>query len=471
MIKNKILIATGGTGGHVFPALGLANYLVGKNFNVQLTTDKRGAKYLKENQNLKFTELNSSPLNKGSFSKFLLSIFIIFFSIVRSLLFLLFNRPSIIFGMGGYSSFPICIAASVLNIKFIIYENNLIIGKANKYLLPFAKKMFVSYKELEGVPEKFDNKVIQIGNLIREEIINIKTTNEINRFDSIKILVLGGSQAAKVFAKELPQIFKKIKETSFSLKVYQQCQNEQNDQLSQFYNEAGINYEIFNFTDKIIDYYSKSNLVITRAGASVLGELVNVKIPFIAIPLPTSADNHQHKNAEFYVKKGYGYLLEETNIKNKLYNLIISIFNDKSLLNNILSNQRQYSDKDIFNNLIVQIEKILNEKVNLGQKDIIHFVGIGGIGMSGLAQIMSNMGFRIQGSDQSKNKNTNSCSKSGIRIFIGHSAANVKNATILVKSTAIKKNNVELKYARKNKIPIYSRAEVLADAVSLKKIL
>ena len=80
MIKNKILIATGGTGGHVFPALGLANYLVGKNFNVQLTTDKRGAKYLKEHQNLKFTELNSSPLNKGSFSKFLLSIFIIFFN-------------------------------------------------------------------------------------------------------------------------------------------------------------------------------------------------------------------------------------------------------------------------------------------------------------------------------------------------------------------------------------------------------
>ena len=100
MIKNKILIATGGTGGHVFPALGLANYLVGKNFNVQLTTDKRGAKYLKENQDLKFTELNSSPLNKGSFSKFLLSIFIIFFSIVRSLLFLLFNRPSIIFWNG-----------------------------------------------------------------------------------------------------------------------------------------------------------------------------------------------------------------------------------------------------------------------------------------------------------------------------------------------------------------------------------
>ena len=109
------------------------------------------------------------------------------------------------------------------------------------------------------------------------------------------------------------------------------------------------------------------------------------------------------------------------------------------------------------------------KKINLGQKDIIHFVGIGGIGMSGLAHIMKNMGFRIQGSDQSKNKNTISCSKLGVRIFIGHSSKNIKKATILVKSSAIKNNNIELKYARQNKIPIYSRAEVLADVVSLKK--
>tara|TARA_B100001057_G_scaffold420015_1_gene440145 strand:+ start:55 stop:1452 length:1398 start_codon:yes stop_codon:yes gene_type:complete len=109
------------------------------------------------------------------------------------------------------------------------------------------------------------------------------------------------------------------------------------------------------------------------------------------------------------------------------------------------------------------------KKINLGQKDLIHFVGIGGIGMSGLAQIMKNMGFRVQGSDKSKNKNTMSCSKLGIKTFIGHSSNNIKRATILVKSTAIKNNNVEIKYAKKNKIPIYPRAVVLADAVSLKK--
>jgi len=109
------------------------------------------------------------------------------------------------------------------------------------------------------------------------------------------------------------------------------------------------------------------------------------------------------------------------------------------------------------------------KKINLGQKDLIHFVGIGGIGMSGLAQIMKNMGFRVQGSDQNKNKNTISCSKSGIKIFIGHSSNKIKKANILVKSTAIKNSNVEIKYAKKNKIPIYTRAEVLADVVSLKK--
>ena len=87
-----------------------------------------------------------------------------------------------------------------------------------------------------------------------------------------------------------------------------------------------------------------------------------MKIPFISIPLPTSADNHQYKNAEFYVKKGYGYLLEEKDIKNKLYELINSILSDNSTINNILINQERYSDKDTFRNLFVTLENILNEK-------------------------------------------------------------------------------------------------------------
>jgi len=109
------------------------------------------------------------------------------------------------------------------------------------------------------------------------------------------------------------------------------------------------------------------------------------------------------------------------------------------------------------------------KNIRIGQKEIIHFIGIGGIGMSGLAQVMKTMGFKIQGSDQNRNKSTSNCTKAGIKVFIGHSKVNVKNATIVVKSSAIKDNNIEIKQAKKKKIPIYSRADVLADVVSLKK--
>ena len=109
------------------------------------------------------------------------------------------------------------------------------------------------------------------------------------------------------------------------------------------------------------------------------------------------------------------------------------------------------------------------KNIRIGQKEIIHFIGIGGIGMSGLAQVMKNMGFKIQGRDQNKNKSTSNCIKAGNKVFIGHSTKNIQNATIVVKSSAIKDSNIEIKQTKKRKIPIYSRAEVLATVVSLKK--
>ena len=107
--------------------------------------------------------------------------------------------------------------------------------------------------------------------------------------------------------------------------------------------------------------------------------------------------------------------------------------------------------------------------ISIGNKETIHFIGIGGIGMSGLAQIMKIMGFQVQGSDLNKNKNTETCKKIGIKILIGHSKKNIAKATIIVKSSAIKKNNVEIKESIKKKLPIYERADMLANIVSLKK--
>ena len=108
-------------------------------------------------------------------------------------------------------------------------------------------------------------------------------------------------------------------------------------------------------------------------------------------------------------------------------------------------------------------------KIKLGKQEVIHFIGIGGIGMSGLAQIMKTMGFKVQGSDVNKNKNTDNCKKLGIKILIGHSKKNISKASILVKSSAIKSNNIELVESKKKKIPIYDRIEMLANIIDLKK--
>ena len=108
-------------------------------------------------------------------------------------------------------------------------------------------------------------------------------------------------------------------------------------------------------------------------------------------------------------------------------------------------------------------------QIKLGKQEIIHFVGIGGIGMSGLAQIMKTMGFKVQGSDINKNKNIENCKKLGVKIFIGQKKKNINQVTIVVKSSAIKSNNIEILEAKKHKIPIYDRIEMLSNIIDLKK--
>ena len=265
--------------------------------------------------------------------------------------------------MGGYASFPICIAARILNIKLIIYENNLIIGKANKHLLPFTKKILVSHKELEGIPKKYNNKIIEIGNIIDDKIINFSKLNVNNIYsDRLNILILGGSQAAKSFAEILPNIFKKCLSQGIKLKVYQHCLPNQNELINSLYKNIKLDFEIFNFNNDLTEYFSKINLAITRAGSSILAELTNANIPFISVPLPSSADNHQLKNAIYYQKKKFGYLLEEKDLKNKLFYLIEDIHRNRSLLDKIKLNQRQYSDKNVYNNIDRAIKGIIDEK-------------------------------------------------------------------------------------------------------------
>ena len=361
--NKRIIIATGGTGGHVFPAYSLAKHFLADKVNVELISDKRGMKYLKNYRDLKITQITSTTILKNNIFQLLFSSLIIFYSIFRSFIFLLFNRPNLVFGMGGYSSFPVCIAAKMLKIPFIIYENNLHIGKANRYLLPYAKKIFVSHKELEGISEKYQKKMCEIGNIIRKEILNFQVKQNPYHYDKkLKILVLGGSQAAKIFGNKLPEIFKECKEAEMELKIYQQCLPEQNEFLTSFYKNLNIDFEIFNFSDDISEYFSQTDMAITRSGSSMLAELVNAKIPFISVPLPTSADNHQLKNAIYYEKNEYSYLIEEKDLNIKLFKLIKKINEKRSLLSQMVSKQRQYSDKSVYENIDKQVNKMINEE-------------------------------------------------------------------------------------------------------------
>ena len=351
--KIKVIIAVGGTGGHVFPGCNLGSHLIEKNYNVRLITDKRGLRFLSKFKNLNFSILPASPFIKKNIFTLLLSFFVIIISVFKSIFFLTFNRPSIIFGMGGYASFPVCIAATILKIKFVIYENNLVLGKANKYLLPFAEKIFVSYKDLEGINEKYKSKVLEIGNIIKKEIIDYSKKDTKQLIEKLNILVLGGSQAAKVFANILPNIFLESKKNGLP---------DQSEKLESYYEKAQIEFETFNFIDNLEELFPKINLAITRSGSSVLAELTNACIPFISIPLPTSADNHQLKNANYYQKKNFSFVIEEKDIQYKLFPLLNEIFTKKSLLSNISKNQSQYSDKNVYININKALKKIIDEK-------------------------------------------------------------------------------------------------------------
>jgi UDP-N-acetylglucosamine--N-acetylmuramyl-(pentapeptide) pyrophosphoryl-undecaprenol N-acetylglucosamine transferase len=206
-------------------------------------------------------------------------------------------------------------------------------------------------------------KTEEIGNIIEKKILSFSKLQANNQnINKLNILVLGGSQAAKIFADILPDIFNQCKNNGVDLKIFQQCLLEQNSKLNAFYKKSQIEFETFNFSNDLTNYFSKANLAITRSGSSMLAELTNANIPFISIPLPTSADNHQFKNALYYANKNFSFLVEEKEINNKLGNLLKKIYNDVSILQKLSRNQSQYSDKNVYNNINKALKRILDEK-------------------------------------------------------------------------------------------------------------
>ena len=149
--------------------------------------------------------------------------------------------------------------------------------------------------------------------------------------------------------------------TSIKIKVFQQCIESQKNKLEEEYKNLNISFELFNFTNNILEYFSKSELVITRSGSSVTAELINCKIPFISIPYPHSADGHQDKNAAYFEKKGFSFSIKENEVSEKLFPLIKSIYRDKEILNKLVKKQKNHSDKDVFFKINNEVKNLINE--------------------------------------------------------------------------------------------------------------
>ena len=359
--NKNILIATGGTGGHIFPSLSLAKFL-SKNYNLQIVSDNRGLKFLRNNENIKIKIINSGTIFNKNFLHIIFGASKLIFAFIYSLYFLIYSRPNLIIGMGGYSSFPICIAGFLLRIPVIIYENNLVIGRANKFLLPIAKKILLSTNNIIGINPKYDKKKFVCGYILKENIYDPEYSKKKSYTQKeISLLIMGGSQSAKIFGEILPLELVKCFEKGVKFNIYQQCLENQINEIKKIYKKQNIKYELFSFSKDMVEYYKKTDLAITRSGASSLAELTNLRIPFIAIPLPSSTDNHQFLNANYFQEKGYCFLLEEKFISDKLHKILIDLIKNEKKLIDIKDKMSKHSDKNIFQKIEKLIEGILNE--------------------------------------------------------------------------------------------------------------
>ena len=171
-MNKKILFSAGGTGGHIFPAISLMKYLSKEKYSVVLCTDLRGFKYLERDQNFKYHILKvKTPYGKNFFTGTLILLKILI-SIIKSIFILKKERPNLVFGFGGYLSFPICVASRILNIPVILYENNFVIGRTNKYLLPISKRLLTGMEGVCNLKKKYNEKINFVGNILRDDILN-----------------------------------------------------------------------------------------------------------------------------------------------------------------------------------------------------------------------------------------------------------------------------------------------------------
>lgn len=371
MTKNKknqplIILTAGGTGGHVYPAEALAEELSTRGYNLMLITDKRG----KDNYKGKLGQIpNIAVCSGGIVGKSRLfkikSIFKVAIGVLQSLWVLWREKPICVVGFGGYASFPACMAAILSGTNLVIHEQNSVMSRTNRFLSKYANLSAQSFRNVKYAPSSERNVVV--GMPVRASIVKLAENLYPNIETQIQLLILGGSQGAKIFGEVVPRAIKMLdKKLRSKMIIYQQCRKGEEEQIIKAYQGSEVKLEINHFFENMADIYANTHIIISRTGASSISELTVAGIPSILVPLPTAADDHQTSNAKEVADAEAGIVFAQKDFEaDKLKDVLENWLNDITKLKKMSDAAHSIG----INNAAQRLANIIEQKVilNIGE--------------------------------------------------------------------------------------------------------
>jgi UDP-N-acetylglucosamine--N-acetylmuramyl-(pentapeptide) pyrophosphoryl-undecaprenol N-acetylglucosamine transferase len=307
-MTKRIVIMAGGTGGHIFPALAVAQFLQNQGWQVSWLGTKAGleSRVIPEN-GIEIDWLSVSGVRgKGIFSK-VTAIFKLAKSCAEARRILKQRNPDVVLGMGGFVAAPGGLVAKMLGIPLIIHEQNCVVGTTNRLLAKIATKV------LQGFPNSFAPKVEAVctGNPLRKSFVDLVNQNNSTKNEALKILIVGGSQGAKALNEAVPDAIELLKN---AVQVRHQTGTAMQNKVAETYKKLNLNAEASAFIDDMAAAYSWADLIICRAGAMTVSEVAAMGIPAIFIPLPNAIDDHQTANAKYLTDAGAAILLKQSDL-------------------------------------------------------------------------------------------------------------------------------------------------------------
>jgi len=305
-MAQRIIIMAGGTGGHVFPALAVAQYLAAKQWEVSWIGTKRGmeSRVIPE-QGIAIDWLAVEGLRGKGLGAKINNLSLLIKSLWQAFKIMRKRKPDVVLGFGGYVAGPGSLVASFMGIPLVIHEQNRVPGTTNRLLMHKANKV------LEAFPHSFAQNIgaIFTGNPLRTHFLDFPDkevwTEESER--ELRILVVGGSQGAKVLNDVVPVAVAQID----NIEVKHQTGSASLELVTKKYAEQSVNAETVEFITDIASAYQWADFVICRAGAMTVSEVAAAGLPAIFIPLPHAIDDHQTANAKYLVNSGAGILIAQ----------------------------------------------------------------------------------------------------------------------------------------------------------------